>query len=89
MDPAKYLDKLSELSYNLYVGLYLVRKADILKGEILWDDINGDNSVNISDVTALLGKIVGGGTDPAYDVNGDGVVNIADVIQLLKVVVGG
>ena len=52
-------------------------------------DINGDNSVTISDVVYLLRKVVIGETDLAYDVNGDGFVNISDVIRLLKVVVSG
>ena len=52
-------------------------------------DINGDNSVTISDVITLLRKVTGGETDSAYDVNGDGVVNINDVLQLLRIVVKG
>ena len=52
-------------------------------------DIDGNGTVNISDVIALLRKVVNGETNTAFDVNGDGAVSISDVISLLRVVVSG
>ena len=47
-------------------------------------DVNGDGSVNISDVTALVDLLLAGGTAPAAaDVNGDSSVNISDVTALV------
>ena len=50
-------------------------------------DINGDGSVTVTDVTALLSKVVSGETDPVYDLNGDTRVDIYDIIQILKFIV--
>ncbi|MBR5674064.1 MAG: hypothetical protein IKW97_06650 [Muribaculaceae bacterium] len=47
-------------------------------------DVNGDGSVNISDVTTLIDLLLGNGsTSEAADVNGDGSVNISDVTALI------
>ncbi|MBO5968473.1 MAG: N-acetylmuramoyl-L-alanine amidase [Clostridia bacterium] len=45
-------------------------------------DVNGDGQVNISDTTALLDYLSGGGFVPNPDVNRDGQVNISDVTEL-------
>ena len=45
-------------------------------------DFNGDNCVDVSDVTILLNAIRAGRTDKKYDLNGDSVVNIADARKL-------
>jgi hypothetical protein len=44
-------------------------------------DINGDCTVNDSDLLVVLFNF--GGTDPRYDLNGDGVVNDADLLTVL------
>ena len=53
-------------------------------------DVNGDGSVNISDVTALVNIILGKGTDEngTADVNNDGSVNISDVTALVNIILG-
>ena len=47
--------------------------------------MNGDGSVNISDVTALIDLLLGGGTisNPAADCNQDSSINISDVTALI------
>ncbi len=53
-------------------------------------DVNGDNNVNISDVTALIDLLLSGGVTPdAADVNGDHGVNIADVTALIDKLLTG
>ena len=53
-------------------------------------DVNGDNQVNIADVTALIDILLAGTTPPAgADVNGDGSVNIADVTALIDMLLAG
>ena len=51
-------------------------------------DINGDGEVNVSDVTALINKILGSGTysDTVCDINGDGVINVSDVTALINMI---
>jgi surface protein len=48
-------------------------------------DVNGDGSVNISDVTTLIDLLLGGGSisNPAADCNQDSSVNISDVTALI------
>ena len=53
-------------------------------------DVNADGVVNVSDVTALVNRILG---DPTYsdtvcDVNADGVVNVSDVTTLVNLILG-
>ena len=51
-------------------------------------DINGDGVVNVSDVTALINKILGLSdySNTACDINGDGVVNVSDVTDLINMI---
>ena len=54
-------------------------------------DVNGDNDVNISDVTALIDLLLGGGTisNSAADCNQDGQVSISDVTVLIDYLLSG
>ena len=60
-------------------------------GTFLRGDVNGDGSVNISDVTALIDLLLGGGTisNSAADCNQDGSVNISDVTALIDHLLSG
>ena len=51
-------------------------------------DINGDGEVNVSDVTALINKILGSSTysDAVCDINGDGEINVSDVTALINLI---
>ena len=47
-------------------------------------DIDGDGSIDVNDVTTIIGMILGTQETPAYaDVDGDGVVDVGDVTQLI------
>ena len=56
-------------------------------------DVNGDGSVNISDVTALINYLLGGSASDinmtAADCNTDGSVTIIDVTALINYLLGG
>ena len=54
-------------------------------------DVNGDGSVNISDVTTLIDLLLGGGSisNPAADCNRDSSVNISDVTSLIDYLLSG
>jgi len=52
-------------------------------------DVNGDDQVNISDVTSLVNIILGKASkSDGSDVNGDGQVNISDVTTLVNIILG-
>ena len=56
-------------------------------------DVNGDGSINISDITELIDIILGGFANydvlQRADVNYDNSVNIADITTLIDVILGG
>ena len=53
-------------------------------------DVDGDSSVNISDVTALIDLLLGSGTaSPSADCNQDSSVNISDVTALIDYLLSG
>jgi hypothetical protein len=57
---------------------------DLLRG-----DVNRDGEVNIADVNAVIGIILGGhGDATAADVNGDVEINIADVNAIIAIILG-
>lgn len=50
-------------------------------------DVNGDQSINVSDVTALVSIILNSGEySTAADVNKDGVINVSDVTALVSII---
>lgn len=51
-------------------------------------DVNGDNMVNLRDLTILINFLLTGGTPP-LDVNGDNMVNIKDVSDLINILLTG
>gem|GEM_PF-566448 len=61
-------------------------------------DVNHDGTVNISDVTKLIDRVLAGKSidsdsdrccDTCCDVNGDNVINISDVTALIDIVISG
>ena len=55
-------------------------------------DANGDGTVNVFDVTAMVNYILGSPNDgfvfAAADVNGDGIVNVFDVTKVVNIILG-
>ena len=64
---------------------YFTAKDANLRG-----DVNGDNSVSIGDVTALIDILLSGETAPqTADCNQDSSVNISDVTALIDYLLSG
>ncbi|MCQ2290455.1 MAG: phosphodiester glycosidase family protein [Muribaculaceae bacterium] len=53
-------------------------------------DVDGNGEVNVSDVTALINKILSLAdfSDTVCDINADGVVNVSDVTALINIILG-
>ncbi len=53
-------------------------------------DINGDSTVNVTDVTALINKILGSASydDTVCDVNHDGAINVTDATSTINIILG-
>ena len=61
---------------------------------ILSGDCNSDGEVNILDVVALVGVILGNSEltpsqTEAVDMDGNGLLNILDIIALVNLILGG
>ena len=57
--------------------------------DIFMGDVNGDRTVNIADVNAVISVVLGDNHIPAADVNGDGSVNIADINAIINIILRG
>ena len=49
-------------------------------------DVNGDGTVNIADINAVIDMILSGKFNAVGDVNGDGAVNIGDINSLIGII---
>ena len=58
-----------------------------------WGDLNGDDSVNVTDVTLMVNHILGKDNDNFIienaDVNNDGDINVTDVTALVNIILKG
>ena len=55
--------------------------------ESLLGDINGDSSVNVTDIVLLVNNILSNQSyDNLYDLNNDGNVNVTDVVLLINMI---
>lgn len=83
-------------SCQVKVKSYMAAESDVITitqtaaGPALLGDVNGDGEVNVSDVTALINRILGTASfdDSVCDINGDGVVNVSDVTALINNILG-
>ena len=52
-------------------------------------DVNGDGTVDISDVNAVINVMLGKAeSTPAADINGDGTVDVSDVNMVINIMLG-
>lgn len=49
-------------------------------------DVDADGDVDVSDVTALVGVILGTETHDNTDINGDGKVNVSDIDVIINII---
>lgn len=75
-----------EMSFKGAQLTYTVKQqgnSPIIKG-----DVNGDGKVDVSDVTALINKILATADypDAVCDINDDGVINVSDVTALVSII---
>ena len=55
---------------------------------IMLGDINGDESINVLDVVAMVNLVLSGGYDVIADLNSDGTLNVLDVVLLVGIILG-
>ena len=69
--------------------LALAFSSQAVNNRNIMGDVNGDNEVNIADVSALIDLLVSDETTTACDINGDGDVSIADINALIDMILNG
>ena len=52
-------------------------------------DVNGDNAVDVADISAIITIMAEGGNDLTGDVNGDNAVDVADISSVITIMAGG
>lgn len=72
-----------ELTYviSLTDSVVQVEKPD----DDIAGDVNGDGSVNVADIAAIIDVMAGIGAEPKADVNADGSVNVADIASVISI----
>ena len=74
----------------LLLSCLMALPATALAQSSMTGDVNGDGTVNITDLNAVINMIIDGSdTTPMADVNGDGSVNIADVNAIISIIIDG
>ena len=60
------------------------KPADTLKG-----DVNGDGTVDVADISAIISQMAGAAEYEGADVNDDGTVDVADISAVITIMAGG
>ncbi|MBQ9560292.1 MAG: InlB B-repeat-containing protein, partial [Bacteroidaceae bacterium] len=84
---------LTDGSGHIYRGTLSADQISAIAGQelapVLMGDVNGDGTLTIADVTALVNMVLGKSEfSEVADVNGDGHPSIADVTTLVNIVLG-
>lgn len=72
----------------LFLSLLFVQTANAQTVRV--GDVNADNSVDISDIVAIINVIAGMATDEMHvaDVNGDGGTDVSDIVFVINIIAG-
>ncbi len=60
-------------------------KVIVNQGVGMQGDVNGDNTVNVADISAVISMMAGDAEFEGADVNGDGAVNVADISAIITI----
>ena len=83
--PGTDMNKIQFLLLSLILTLPVTAMAQSsIKG-----DVNGDGTVNITDLNAVINMIIDDSATMIADVNGDGAVNIADINAIISIIIDG
>ena len=75
--------------YILLLALLMLSMPFKAYSEIMKGDMNGDNYVDVSDVTMLISYVLTNGYNSDADFNEDGILDISDVTELISMVLNG
>ncbi len=77
--------------WNQFVGIVPIGEDDPdIPGDKIRGDANGDSLVDVSDVVAIVNRILGepadGFDDTAADINGDGKIDVDDIVAVVNII---
>ena len=53
---------------------------------VQYGDCNGDDTINVLDVVAMVNLVLSNGYNEVADMNGDGILNVLDVVLLVSII---
>jgi hypothetical protein len=82
------------INIHRYIGHggYTLKYKFLANGEVdrIDGDVNGDGTVDATDIVEVVNYIMGSPTDKSNevepDVNGDGAVNAADIVKIVNII---
>ena len=85
-----YTLKVSKANHITSEYTVVVGNSSVLQNVEIYlkGDLNGDGSINITDLFALKSCLTLGTNNPRADLNGDGNINITDLFMLKQILVG-
>ena len=72
-----------------FLLLIVIAAAIGVPASAMTGDVNGDGTVNITDVNLVINSILADSYSTEADVNNDGTVNVSDVNQVINLILGG
>ena len=72
-----------------FLLLTVIAAAIGVPASAMTGDVNGDGTVNITDVNLVINSILADSYSTEADVNHDGTVNVSDVNQVINLILGG
>ncbi|WP_295155770.1 dockerin type I repeat-containing protein [uncultured Ruminococcus sp.] len=92
VDEELTFDKVESFTASIHIGMHGAEIADA-EPAVKKGDINGDNTVNVSDIALIAAQVKGikplNAEQKKYaDLNGDGRIDVSDIIILAKIVKG-
>ena len=76
---------------NIYSNAYQIKLTKNAEdgAEGIPGDVNGDGTVDVADISAIISVMAGTTTYAHADVNGDGTVDVADISNVISIMAGG
>ena len=68
-----------------FYDIYIANNPDEEAGPSIKGDVNGDNVVDVADISAIISVMAGTANYDFADVNGDGSVDVADISNVISI----
>ncbi len=87
-DPEMSLEDIGVTTEFLFIAEIILAPAGGEQPKIT-GDVNGDGTVDVADISAIISNMAGTAEYAAADVNNDGTVDVADISNVISIMAGG